>query len=709
MDSKALDHVFAPTSIAVVGASAQAGTIGGRCLQYLASHGFGGALYPVNPRYESIAGLRCYPDVASIPGHVDQVILAVSQRLALPALEQAAARGVRSAVLFSSGFAEAGPEGQAAERRLREIAAAHDIRLIGPNCTGYVNATAGVWATFSSLGDLPDLGGPGAAFLSQSGALGGSLANRARDRGLGISHLVSTGNEADLGIGHLLEWLADADDVRVIAGFVEGIHDAPAFVRGLAAAQRQRKPVVLMKVGAAKTAAAAAASHTGALVGDDTVYDALFRQYNVIRVEDTEELTDVALLASCQPAAEGIGLLTTSGGVGSLMAYQADQLGLTLSPVSEGTRAELRAVLPAFGAVNNPLDTTAQAINDPDLYLKTALAFAREPAFGLVICAVTTAAGAVAERYARDIMRVAAETGKPVLSVWTAGSLSEPGVRLLRQAGLPVYDTPLSCLKAVRRLLAFHRHASRPAVPPEAALPAAAVSDPAPELPAGGGVLGEREAKALLARHGLPVVREETAATAEAAAAAATAIGYPVALKIDADGLAHKTEVGGVRLGLKDAGAVRAAFAELVQGVARRRPDLQIRGVLVQAMIPPGLELVLGVRRDPQFGPLLMLGLGGIWVEVLRDVATRLVPVAPADAEAMVRELRAFPLLAGARGQKPADLAALQAAIVAMSQAAVALGPRVREIEINPLIVLPEGKGVWAADGLVIADPAEAP
>jgi acyl-CoA synthetase (NDP forming) len=576
--------------------------------------------------------------------------------------------------------------------RLVAAARRHGMRLVGPNCLGLFNAAIGYFPIFSaSLENGWPL--PGAVGIaSQSGAYGTHLFAAARDRGIGTPVLVTTGNEADLQLADIIEWMAASDEVEVIAAYAEGVRDGARFVAALEAARRARKPVVLMKVGRSAVGEAAARSHTASIAGDDRVMDAVLAELGVHRARTTEELLDVAYVAQKRiyPVGNTLGVVTISGGAGVLIADAAEAAGLPMPAMPEDAQDRLRALVP-FASPRNPVDCTAQAFNDMAVVGAFAESMARDGGYASLIAFFTQwgASPSIAPRLRAELKAVRERHPDRLFLLSILAPTDR--VREWEADGFLVLEDPS---RGVVALAAMGRFGEAFAHPPRdaPALPAIPLPDAAPN---------EAEAKRLLAAAGVPMAPEAACATAEDAVAAARRIGFPVVAKILSPDILHKSEIGGVLLGLADEDAVRAGFATLLDRAARHAPAARVEGVLVAKQVAGGVEMVIGTVRDPVFGPVAMVGLGGVFVEVFRDVAFRRCPVSEAEAAAMIRGLRGFPLLDGARGRPRADVAALAAALAALSRFAAASGPRLLSAEVNPLLVLPEGGGALAADAVL--------
>ena len=695
---RSLDALLRPASVAVIGASNDPTRIGGRPIRYLRAAGFAGRIHPVNPKHREVQGLPAFPHVSAVPDAVDLAVVAVPAPSVVETVEACAARGVRAAVVFSAGFAETGAEGRRRQRRLAAVAAETGLRVLGPNCLGVYNSEIGLFATFSTtLEDgFPSPGG--AALVSQSGAYGSHLSLLARKRNIAVRYWVTTGNEADVSVPEALGWLAEQDDVSVIMAHAEGITDRDALVRALETARARRKPVVFQKVGATEVGARAARSHTAALAGADAVYEAAFRQFGAYRARDTDEMLDVAYAAGFGvfPESPRVALVSISGGVGVQMADAAVGLGLDVAPLSESAQSRLKAALP-YASPRNPVDVTAQAFNRVELVADNLGIVFEEERHDAVVAFFTyvAAADGMVEPIRQAI--AAARARRPGRALALSIVAPPEIVRRYEADGCPVFEDPTRAVRAVAALHRFSRiFAERPGAPPDAA---ARAPRPA-ELP--DGPLSERQAKDLLAAAGVPVLGEKLARTAGEAARAAAAFGAPVAVKLCAPGVLHKTELGGVALDVAGEAQARRAFETVTSRARAADPALPIEGVLVAPMVAGGVETILGVRRDPTFGPVVLFGLGGTFVEVLDDVSFRVAPFGEAEARRLIAETRAGKVLRGARGRGPYDVGALAAALSRLSIFAAAHGERLDSAEVNPFVVLPEGRGALALDAVIV-------
>ncbi len=689
-----LETFFAPASIAVIGASRDPGKLGYAVLANLKEGGFAGPLYPVNPQADEILGLRAYPTVLDIPGAVELAVAVIPYPRVPAALEQCGQKGVPAAVVISAGFREAGREGLEREQELIQIARRYGIRLIGPNCLGVIDTRTPLNATFAA--GMPP-GGP-IAFMSQSGALGTAVLDMALAGQIGFSRFVSLGNKADVDEVDLLEAWEDDPDSRVILIYVEGLPDGQRFME-VARRVTRKKPVVAVKSGVTRAGSRAVSSHTGSLAGSEAAYRAAFRQAGVVRADSMERLFDYARAFAYQPlpAGDRVAIVTNAGGPGILATDALERAGLQLAALRRETIEALMADLPGAASAANPVDVLGDALADRyEHALRLALA---DPGVDAVIVIVTPQAMTQIEETAHVIGRVTREADKPVLGCLMGQARIAAGIEVLRGYSVPNYPFPERAADALAAMVAYRQEQGRTLYPPERfSVDSETVRKAFAQARQEGRIsLGDSEARAILEAYGFPVPPSSLAASADEAVAAAEAMGYPVVLKIASPDILHKTDVGGVKLNLRSPTDVRDAFDLIVYRASRYVPGARIWGCLVQKMVPGGREVLIGMSRDPQFGPLVAFGLGGIYVEALKDVVFRVAPFSRHEAEEMIGEIRAYPLLEGVRGEPPADHAAMADALCRVSQL-VSDFPEIVELDINPLMVFEEGKGAIALD-----------
>ena len=699
---------FDPRSVAVVGASRDPTKVGGSVVANLRAAGFAGRIWPVNPRGDVVQGLPATASLLQIDGPVDLAVIAVPAPAVLPALKECVTKGVRGAVVISAGFREAGEAGRAREAELRAWLATQSIRVLGPNCLGWIRPSRRLNATFAP--GMPPAGG--IAFVSHSGALATAILDWARDRRLGFSLFASLGNQADLTESDILAAVADDPETRVIVAYLEGLADGRRFFETLRATT-PRKPVVLLKAGRSPEGGRAVSSHTGALAGSDAVFDAAVRQAGAVRVESVAELFDLARCLASQPLPRGRRLLvvTNGGGLGVVAADAARAAGLEVASLPEAVRQRLGAVLPPTASLNNPVDLVGDA--DAARYGNALHALGPDAGVDAALVIMTAQAATDAVGVARAVLGATRGWSRPVVAALVGGARVAPGVHILEEAALPCYPFPEPAVAALAGMaLVAEGRRTDAWTGPAAAPPTSVVAEMTRLAAAGVERLGLAELSPILAAYRIPVLTPRLAESSEAAAAIARNLGQPVALKIASPQISHKTDVGGVVLGLSSPTEVLAAADAMLARVRSRRPDATIQGILVQPMAPAGKELLLGAVHDAQFGPLVMVGFGGIYVEVLRDTATRLAPVSPAEALRMLDELKMAALLHGVRGEPAVDLQTLAETISRFGQLIVDC-PDLAEVELNPLVVTPTG--VVAIDARARftrhapSDPAGAP
>ncbi|WP_420034947.1 acetate--CoA ligase family protein [Streptomyces sp. cg28] len=687
-----LDRFFRPESVAVVGASDAEGRPNtGITRQLMAwAERVGARLYPVHPTRATVFGLPCSASVADLPEQVDLAVLLIADPL--PVIEQLADTKVKFAVAFASGFAETGEEGAAAQARLAAAVERSGLRLLGPNTN--LNA-------FEEFRD--DLEGPAIALITQSGHQGRPVFTL-QELGIRLSHWAPTGNEADLETSDFISYFARRPEVGAIACYVEGLKDGRSFLLAADRAAREGVPVVAVKVGRTETGARTAASHTGKLTGADTVVDAAMRQFGVIRVDGLDELQDTAaLLARARPPkADGVVVYSISGGTGAHFSDLATAAGLTLPALSGAKQAELHQWIPEYLNVANPVDNGGHPVGDwrgP----KIIDAILDDPSVGVLICPITGPFPPMSDKLAQDLVDAAERTDKLICVVWGSPVGTEPAYRetLLGSSRVATFRTFGNCIGAVRAYLDHHRFTARYRSPFEDAPRGPSPSfRKAQNLMRPGHQLSEHAAKQLLRAYGIRVPREQLVTSAAAAVRAASQVGYPVVMKASAPQLAHKSELGLVKVGLTSASQVRDAYRDLTD--IARYENIDLDGVLVCQMVERGVEMVVGVTHDELFGPTVTVGLGGVLVEVLRDTAVRVPPFGEDQARALLDELRGRALLDGVRGAPPADIDALVEVVLRVQRMALELGSDLAELDINPLMVLPRGQGAVALDALAV-------
>jgi acetyltransferase len=696
---QSIHRMLNPVSIAVVGATPRL-QYGGRFLRAALQAGDRVRLYPVNPRYDEIMGLKSYPSLADVPESPDVVGIVVPYHQVMPTLEDCARKQAGSAIVISAGFAERGDGGRLdLQRQIGAFARESGVRITGPNCLGVANVKEGIWACAGSR--LVMSGGGPIALVSQSGASAfGPFLTRAVDLGIGYSYIVTTGNEADLESSDFMRYLLDDPDTRVIACFIEGFKDGRKFMEVAQLAAERGKPIVLIKIGRSPAGAKAATSHTAAMTGADAVHDAVFKQYGVIRVEDYDELLETAqFLAYSSPLTkEGVSIVSHSGGISSLSADKCGQMGLQLPDLTPASRDGLNEVLKGFGWAANPADVTTYA--NSESFPQIMQYMVEGPEVGML--AIASAGG---DNQAQQVIAMRDATDKPLAFLWTGSLTATDGLNKLKEANIPVFLSPDRLARGLRSKINAQRWRERllkgadEPLPPMSAWQREALQEISGLSRK---TLTEHEARRFLAHWQVTGVREERTTTVEAALAAAEELDYPVVLKVESPDIPHKTEAGVVRLGVQSEVELREAYAEITRNAQRHAPTAQVLGVLVQEMVHGGIETIVGLSQDPLFGPVLLFGMGGIYTELYQDVALRACPISQSDAREMLQEVKGARLLEGFRGHPVADVDALIHLLVRVSQLGVECEREVRELDLNPLLVLPRGQGVRAADALIV-------
>ncbi|AQZ53036.1 acetate--CoA ligase family protein [Martelella mediterranea] len=706
--AQGFDALFKPRSIAVIGASSDPTKTGGRPVFLLQKHGYDGAIYPVNPKADAIQGLPAFPSIDDLPATPDLILVAVPGAAALEVLEKASSRGVGAAIVLSAGFAESGPDGRQLQRAVTALAARTGMRILGPNCLGAVSVRERAIGTFSvALEKAMPLEG-GVSIVSQSGNIGSAAMRMLGDCGAGIARFVATGNEADIQAGDAIAWLAGDPDTKVILCCLETCRDASRLTAALALARQAKKPVVALKIGTSEAGQKAALSHTGGLAGSDRVFDAVFARHGAVRVRSLEELVQVGAAIEALgtrsfggDATPSAAVIAASGGFGVMMADAAAAHGVAINPLTAQTQARINKILPLASAVN-PVDATAQMSANPDV-LEALVDAALGDSANNAVC-IMLALGMEVPRLRSVFMDGLANAARrhpdKVLVACVAGP--KDAIRQLSGLGIacfPTIDAAMAGMAALARLEKTRAGGGN------------AVAEAIERQPLGArSWRNEATAKAALGAAGLPFAAEIIATNTEEAVLAVEKIGGPVALKILSPDIQHKSDIGGVELDISGARDVAAAFDRIMASAATHAPRAEIDGVLISPMAGRGTELILGTTTDPIFGPVVMVGLGGVFAEIFQDTALRMAPVTEEEAGEMLRELKAFPLLNGARGRAPADIGAVTAAIAALSRFAARHAADVAEIDINPLIARPEGQGAIALDALIIprhGDPQE--
>jgi acetate---CoA ligase (ADP-forming) len=706
-----LQPLFSPESVAIIGASADTHTLRGRTTQYLVAHGYPGRVYPVTRSRPEVFGLRSYPTVGELPEAPDLAVVVVPAAYVVQTLEECGRKGVRAAVVISSGFAEErGPAAQQRDKALREVIERFGIVVCGPNSEGLVNPLKPLVATFSPVFHDPAQSlfpesrkSRAIAVSCQSGALTFAFLSRGRPRQLRFTYQASAGNQTCLEAHDYIDWLIDTGGADIFLAYLEGIRDAARFRAVADKAAAAGKPLILAKVGRSEAGRRAAISHTGALAHSGAVDDAIFRHHGILRGKDLDHMLDMAAaFAFCKlPRGNRVAVITGSGGSAVWMSDLLAAHGLELPVLEDDLQRRLMALLPSYASAQNPVDGTAQAIHEVG-YAKLVEIVRESQRIDTILLIGSLANEATAKQRAEELAAVTGDTSQPiVLATYTTAT---PGVMAaFAEAGIPCYTSMSSCARAIRALVDYARfQAQRRGRQVTDNTPSGLRDDVGRALAAAGATLTEAEAKALLARYGVERPAEALVKSADEAAAAAARIGGSVALKVQSPDITHKTEAGAVALALSGEVAVREAYHRIIGNAVRAQADAAIHGVLVQEMAPRGREMILGVTRDPTFGLMLMVGLGGIHVEILRDVVFAPVPIGEEDALSMLGELKGAALLEGVRGAPPADRIALAKLMATLSRFAADHADLIEEIDLNPVIVHPQGQGITVVDALIV-------
>jgi acetate---CoA ligase (ADP-forming) len=694
-----LSPLLSPRSVAVVGASQKGGRATG-AVRNLLELGYAGGIYPVNPKYNTVLDLPCYPSLGTIPEQVDLVAMGVPSEHTLPILEEARRKGVRAAVIFASGYGEAGGAGRKRQAELEAFAARSNMLICGPNCLGVLNFHERA-AGYSSTSPKEVLTGD-VAVVSQSGTIIVALVRSLR--GIGFSYLISSGNEATLTSSDYLRYLVDDPNTKVLAAFLEGINRPEKFIEAAEAARRIGKPLLIVKAGRSELGRAASSAHTGSLAGTHAVQRALFRQKSVVLCDDLDEWIEAIEIFryARPPHATGVGLIGVSGGENALVLDHAADIGLKIPPLSEASKQQLTKLLPWYARPENPIDPTGAMGDDPEMYRKCLEVLAAEPAIGVVAVSQDSPAHFDIS-VAHATAQVARGSNKPfVFFSNLSGPFRSQVQAILRAAGVPYLQGIKESLKAIKALIDFHaQHTTAPAIAP-LQLDDARAAKARGYLAKGGMTLTEDVSKNLLGLYGFPVVQERVVSTAAEAVRAAEALGYPVVAKVVSKDILHKAAIGGVRLGLKSPGEVESAVGSIRESIAQRQPNANIDGIVIQRMVCEGVEVILGLKRDHQFGSTIVFGLGGIFVEVIRQFSIRVAPIVEADARAMIEEVPALARLLheSEPGFDPVPLVA--PLLLRLSTLAVELGDELEEVDMNPIILVPSAKTATVVDALII-------
>jgi acyl-CoA synthetase (NDP forming) len=709
--------LLSPNAVAIIGAAPDEEMLRGRILYVMKQHPFAGAIYPVSRSHDEVQGLKAYPSIEDLPERVDLAIMIIPAQFVPDELERCGKAGVKAVQILTSGFAEEiGDDGAKAQQQLREIAERYDMAVVGPNSEGFASTKVALCPTFSPTFNnqtrprVPEWRKNGhIAAVAQSGGIGFAFYDRGRPKELPFSYVVTTGNEAAINGFDVIEHIIDRNDTDVFLMFMEDVKDPDTFRRVAEKAMRAGKPLIVTKVGKSAAGERAAASHTAALAGSYSTYQAMFRKYGIIEGRDTDEMVEMAmgfsLFGHCLPKGKRVGIVTGSGGGGGWMADTCSLQGLEVPTLDAATRAVIDARIPAYGTSQNPVDGTAGAVRE--IGYANLLGMVRDSESVDAIIGITSARRASTyENERENLTKLARETEKPIL-IWSYTNPADEAVTSLSQIGLPLFTNNNNCARTLYEMSEYRTFRERFLRAPEITTGSSATRSSAKAaLDSAGLVLCEYQARPVLAEYGIGDGQARMVKSAQEAVDIAAGIDGPVALKVQSPDILHKSEAGAVALSLRAADDVRAAYDKIMASAKAYNSSADIHGVLVQPMAPAGQEMILGVNQDEKFGPILMVGLGGIHVEVLKDVAFSPVPFGTDDARRLLDQLKGAALLHGVRGEAPADIDALVDLMVRLSKFVADHGEQIAEIDLNPVLVHPKGQGVSIADALIVKSPS---
>ncbi len=703
-----LEPLFRPKSIAIIGATEDPGRVAGLPLKYALDHGYKGKLFPVNPNRDVVRGVKCYHSVLDIPEEVDAAVIVVPAGVVPDMIEQCAKKGVKAVVIGVSGFAELDEEGKKRQDKIVEIARQSGMRICGPNTNGLLNVHESISLGYSFAQEVAIPGGLG--YVTQSGALLSATVPRFARRNVGMSYFVGAGNQADLEVFDFVRYLIDDPKTKAIAVYVEGFNDPKKFPEVAELALEKGKPIAMLKVGRSELAVKAAKSHTGSLVGSDAVVDAICKQKGIARVDDFDELIAVSsVFLKCKlPKGNRVGIISSSGGAIGMIADRTMNVDLRFLDVSDKTKKEASKVLPWYGEFKNPFDIAgagSRATQDIDLARAAVNFVLNDENIDILLAVITPMDRRGTQNYLQAVVEASKTSEKPVILFSPMASLREEEEEIFARGDIPMLTDSAECAKALDALIKFSRTLERRRE--SKGVSGLSISVNVKEIEKGlqklgRKILSENESKELLSRYGIPLTQEVLAGSSEEAVKIAAKIGYPVVMKVDSPDIPHKTEAGVIKIGISNQSELIEAYNGIMGNAKKYAPGAKIRGVLVQEMVRNAREVIVGLSYDPQFGPVVMFGLGGIFVEVFKDVSLRIAPLTRADAEDMIKEVKGYETLKAFRGKPEADVEGIVDVLIKVSRLATDLGDVLSEIDINPLMVLDKGKGVKAADALVV-------
>lgn len=695
----ALNSFLNPQSVAIIGVSKDLSTISGKPLKNLIRHQYKGSIFLVNPKYNEIEGITCYPNILDIPGKVDLALVAVSSSRILQILEDCEKKQIRHLILFGSGFAEIGEEGKELQEKVLEKAKKAGIQILGPNCIGLLNVKERITLGFSTSFETESgfISG-NVGFASQSGAAGFSLFGLAQDEHIGFSYIINTGNEIDIHTLDCIEYMLHDVETTVIAGYLEGIPDGDKLIEISESSNRLKKPIILLKAGRSEIGRKAALSHTASLTGSNETFQAVAKQYGIITVNDIDDMIDALKIFSRGKSARGnrVATISNSGAAGIAMADFCEMLGLNMVRLSSKTEEKIKAIIPTYGSALNPIDITAQALNEQHIFMDTLEVLINDDDVDVIVIH-TTFGGKLGKKICESIAKIDKQTEKPIIVTVTGSSeLTGEEKKVLQLEGVPVYNTSYRTMLAIKYLVDFSLFCMKK----EAVKEQLMIGDLSEEMQ---GIWTEVQVKEALSEMGITVPQGILVKNSSHLEAVKDQIQYPVVAKIISSDVLHKTDAGGVKVNIQNATELETAFENILQSVKQYLPNASIEGILIEEMFQGDkVEMFIGVKEDPQFGPLIVCGLGGIFIEVLKDVSIRRAPIQIYEAEEMLKELKGYPLLQGVRGENRKDISALSKALVQISLFAAQNKGKIQEMDINPVWVLDESKGIVALDGIIV-------
>ncbi|MBX0315420.1 acetate--CoA ligase family protein [Planococcus glaciei] len=709
MSANSLKEFFDPQSIAIIGASKDLTSISGKPMKNLLHHQYKGQIYPVNPRYEEIEGVKCYSSILDIPRKVDLALIAVSASRLLSILEECIQKEVYNILLFSSGFAEIGESGRKIQDAVAKLAKDNGVRIIGPNSVGCLNVKESIPMGFAtSLEAENGFKRGNIGLVSQSGALGFSVFGLAQEEELGFTYVVNTGNEMDVTTIDTMEFMLEDEETTVIAAYMEGVPNGQQLIQVAKRAKELKKPLIILKTGKSEIGKEAVSSHTASLAGSEEIFEVIAKQYGILTVKDIDEMIDVMKIVSRRKWANGRKLVTVSnsGAAGIAMADFSEEFGLSLEPLQGKTKEVIEATIPSYGSALNPIDITAQALKEQHIFTETLETLVKDDNTDIIVIQ-TTFGGALGEEICRKVAEIDKREEKPIIvTVTGTEELTGKGRKVLRESGVPVYKTTYDTMVAVKHLADlsqfYHRENQAIVLSPEVLNIKAEDNRTA--------VWTEEKSKALLKQLAITVPLNAVAESYQEVEQVIADLNFPLVAKVISEDILHKTDAGGVKLNIQNADEAKQAFEEIVASSKKYKEAAKVTGVLFEEMlVEKGVEMFIGIKRDPQFGNFIVCGLGGIFIEVLKDISIRHLPIAKADALSMVEDLKGYALLQGTRGSGKADIEAFVEALVKISSFVYIQKDNLKEMDINPVIVLSEGKGIVALDGLLVWDNVEAP